>query len=674
MVLVLFCYVPSIAYGEEGDVCANTNNIGDEELWNSETHMTERSYRDDFAVYYNLPKDEWDGGWGWAKYNDENGHRWEFCKMMSSGRLLNHSFNDELSYQGAWLDDTIYAGTSFDSDMIDAVSREETSIDIVVRDNNKNLRHITISDNPWYSGQLSNDDERFNVSEHVSTPKDNFKIYGKPFLVDRGSSSFDVVAKGMERHLYHFRWDDTSGWSAEDVTGSAGARPAPYMGSDRYLIEKITYVDKRADSILNVVAIGEYDNVIFFQHSDVGGWTAVDLTQALGSQYKIVDDAILYRRPNGTIDIFGRNNHGHLIHFMKIGASWAAEDIRNVMPDNLRKVEGRPSAISFSTNISNDSIFVFFRSGYRLILLFKIPQGNTYTGWIQMDLSDMNDNMHPIEGNPVVVSLPEQNGYGMHLFVRGLNYNLIHYTAIATMSEDLTFGITGMPGNLRRPGPGIDGDPKVFVTDDNRIDVFGQDYGGSLVHYYWISDYGWNNENISYAHTLTDQLDHRINSVPVVIRRNESSFDVIGSMVIKNNFIAHFASAIGLTVNSWHKNEEYKNWASGSNHDFQYRPGFRGPHTANAHVELVGSDFVAMHCASFEFTTPASRAGVMLHEAEHIIHSPSLHQGSSDYWLYHTIRNSNAILDSDTMNHSPYQLQAEYLCDVNDFADWYLPS
>lgn len=137
------------------------------------------------------------------------------------------------------------------------------------------------------------------------------------------------------------------------------------------------------------------------------------------------------------------------------------------------------------------------------------------------------------------------------------------------------------------------------------------------------------------------------------------------------------------SLGPWHSDVDYYRWASGNSHGFRYEPEDSNSAFARAIWGFFTTDRVEMECPSFNFRTAGVRAGTMLHESTHHITHWS-HQSNppgsnctspcSDDWYFHYV---NAYpydsLDEDN-THSMVQIQIEWLCDIGEFGEWWVPS
>jgi hypothetical protein len=148
-----------------------------------------------------------------------------------------------------------------------------------------------------------------------------------------------------------------------------------------------------------------------------------------------------------------------------------------------------------------------------------------------------------------------------------------------------------------------------------------------------------------------------------------------------------------LTRGPWHSDVDYYRWGGGSQHGFRYESEFAFDVFASAFAGWFVTDRVEMKCPSFNSRTASVRAGTMLHESTHIIYSGSFdvwqHQSNrpgsncgptpcSDDWFFHSLNAypygslvGNLFVAGYT--HSMNQIQIEYLCDLAEFGEWWVP-
>lgn len=139
-------------------------------------------------------------------------------------------------------------------------------------------------------------------------------------------------------------------------------------------------------------------------------------------------------------------------------------------------------------------------------------------------------------------------------------------------------------------------------------------------------------------------------------------------------------------VGPWHSDVDYYRWAAGSQHDFRYEPEDIGGIYARAYTGWFTTNRVEMACPGFNGYTAGLRAGVMLHEATHIIYGSWSggwsHQSNppgsncsepcSDDWYFHYL-NSYPYGSLAGHRHSMVQIQIEYNCDLAQFGEGWVP-
>lgn len=652
--IITVCFVSHSS--EAADTCPNNAVAGDTDMWSTFTEMTQRDYRDMIAAYYNMQKDDWDEGWGWAKYNDAGGDLFEFPKMMSACQLLFVGLDSELRLQGGWLSRARSSGGSSTAPypQLHAVSREIDSVDLFYRNSDGNLLHALFSDSPWDPGSAPAIMST-NVSNIVATEKEKFRIAGSPMPLNRTTDTVDVFVRDSGHALIHFFWSVSGGWSAENLT-SLTVRSVPIGTIYRYFIYADPVPITRDIYTLEVFATDNFNHLIRYYWGMGGSWQAEDITQIVGDQFRIHGQPAVINM-GGTIHVFGRDSSKHLIHFSLGSTGWSAEDITGDRGSSYQ-IDSDPLPIS----PDGHTLVVYTRSGYKLILYAW--DEITGWGWFELDLTDG----YALEGDPVGLS---RAWHLVNVFVRDINGHIIHYY----YSPEAGFKSQDLSGQI---GHSFVGNPVVSNYGENRLDLFGRNGANYLVHYYWTNELGWQSENVSFDPGIP-LTDAELGDDPLVIQRGGTAIEVFAGRPPHGAWMTHFYSATGLILNPWHTNEEYYRWAAGSLHDFPYVP--ERDTSANAPRATayrgIWRDKISMVCPIFD-ETPASRAGTMLHEATHMIYWDFPHQGNlatsncsdpcSDNWFFHALRAPQGALTEGQRTHSMNQLQIEYLCDISEFA------
>ncbi len=140
------------------------------------------------------------------------------------------------------------------------------------------------------------------------------------------------------------------------------------------------------------------------------------------------------------------------------------------------------------------------------------------------------------------------------------------------------------------------------------------------------------------------------------------------------------------SMGPWHSNADYYRWAGGGQHDFRYEPEDDYGEYATSFTGVFRTNRVEMKCPSFNGYTAGVRAGVMLHEATHIIYGGTFdvwkHQSNppgsnctsncSDDWFFHFF-NAYPYGSLAGHKHSMTQIQIEYNCDLAEFGQAWVP-
>jgi hypothetical protein len=140
------------------------------------------------------------------------------------------------------------------------------------------------------------------------------------------------------------------------------------------------------------------------------------------------------------------------------------------------------------------------------------------------------------------------------------------------------------------------------------------------------------------------------------------------------------------SLGPWHADVDYYRWASGNRHGFRYEPEDASDVYATAYAGWFVTDRVEMKCLSFNNRMAGVRAGTMLHESTHITYGSATgvwsHQSNppgsncsdncSDDWFFHAL-SSYGYGSLEGHKHSMVQIQIEYLCDLSEFGEWWVP-
>jgi hypothetical protein len=659
-VLVLLAVFPLRA-----QTCPNTTIASDQDVWNANSSMSRKWYRDMSASFYNMQKDDWDGSWGWAKYNDANPYRWEMPKVMSSGQVLWSGLEDTPSMQGAWAGGSLTAttGTVVSPPRFSAVSRTENSIDVVYRDALGRVRHIALSGSPWDPGSAASTATETIVSDVVATDKNSFRVSDDIALVKASSNRLDVFAR-QGNGLLHFQWTAAGGWTAADPTNLV-ARPTPSNGQSRYFITSRPIAVRRSGvTIVEVFARDAFAHLIRYSLDAGGIWSAEDVSERIAGVPRVSGMPAIATTATG-LDVFSINTSRELEQFHRNDdGSWTHRNVTREA-ETAKRVTGTPAVLDLGA--STIGVFARGTNGEFLVYYWLPPYG-----WFEVDETQ---EVGPIESDPVAV---QRKAFSYDVFALGINNNLIHhYWSSEIGTEDLT-NKPGFETDLHS----IAGRPSAIAVDGDRVDVFAAGFlTGHMIHYYWTPSLGWQSENLHGSTGLSLSFE-RMAPFALAISRRPNALDVFAGREDLNNRIIAARAVIGRSMGPWHTTLEYSDWASGDIHDYKYIPENGDDDvTANALRGAFVTDRVAIQCPGFALDA-GDRAGTMLHESTHMIFWRFSHQSNppgsncddpcADDWFFHGV-GAGKLVHNPSKNHSMNQIKIEFLCDLAEFPRWDLP-
>jgi hypothetical protein len=138
------------------------------------------------------------------------------------------------------------------------------------------------------------------------------------------------------------------------------------------------------------------------------------------------------------------------------------------------------------------------------------------------------------------------------------------------------------------------------------------------------------------------------------------------------------------TLKPWHSSSDYSNWGNAHQDDWRYEPNdANGPNDpyAIAHGGFWQFDRIEMTCKGIN-NSAGERAGTMLHEATHMVYWQWDHHANdpgsncsedcTDEWLFHEL-GEYGYGTLPGHKHSMNQIQIEFLCDLGEFADPWVP-
>lgn len=650
--------------------CGKASVQGDADIWSAKAwYLTRKDTRDWIASIYGLKHEEWDGGWGWAKYNDANPDRYGFTKMMSAVDVLQTGVTAEPSSQGAWsaaLNLPSTADIRIQSQFAVA-SREANSIDVLYTDFQGVLSATHLTKNPWYAGSNDLTTSTINVSDAVADTKDNYRAVGPFQVLSLSPQTLDVFARRAD-DLLHFQFSEAHGWSVDNLTTRL-TRPTPLNGSDRYDIGGAPLALRRGDDNIDIVAVDRWGHLIRYHQEHGGAWEAEDVSLVTGGAL-LTQLPVMYSLSASRVDVFGYNPDQKLLHFWwTVSGTWSVENVTD-LTSSQKTLVGVPTVVS----PDGMSLLVVTRTTDGVVAYVKAP------GWPWWEI-DYSQQIGMLESDPVAVSRKHNS---FDVFARGINNNLLHYywNESGIQWEDVSL-------KVEQPRYPIDGSITVLAGND-RLDVFSHGYfvdagvnlfEGHVFHYYWSPDVGWKAEDLLAAASVS-AFWNRIDGPLYVLKRGSSSLHVFGAMEGFPTQVVHLTAAAGGALRPWHFPSEYSFWPYGPPKDYEYKPSNADNGSTDADSERGGAfydDRVKMWCSGFRIS-PSERAAVLLHEATHMVWWNWPHQANppgkglgcksacSDNWFFHNVGDPAGDLSWSHKNHSMYQMNVEFLCDMSEYA------
>jgi hypothetical protein len=658
------------------DVCINGSNIGDEDMWDfiGDKGWSYWELRDGMNALYNLPSSDWDGGWGYFKWDEEDAFIYAYPKMMNAGLMLLIGISDNVKSQADWNTRARWIEGGAPA----AISRTSDTIEVFLRASDSRLCRLThsSSNGEWVIGDAP-PSTSIDYIPIICNCEKEIGMGSDPVAISRGENNIDIFFESGSE-LYRKTWNSDSGWGVEPVTQMtnlrAGQESIPEY--DRYFIHTKPVVVQRSFDTFDVFAFDDvWNHLIHFFWSADYGWHAKDITMLTnGQSISSQSDPIAIARNVDVLDVFVVNTNGNLIHYFGSPSTtnWAVEKIGDLSPDS------RPVVLKTGTN----QLDVFANENFHLVNY----HWSSSTGWVKKDLTQqLGDSLYDIDGNPAAVLLDQATGQSIHVFARGGNFlrDLVHFyysPGTGWLGEDLT--------NSAGLTVGYTGDP-IAASREERLDVVILNDFGHLIHYYWTPASSWLADNVHMGPNISPFSD-TLEGTPIIVSRNEYTVDVVAR---EGNQVRLMTSAIGLTLTPWHTDSEYSNFAAGSLHQFKYEPENDEDGWAEADWTPIFGDGVNMQCLSFNgelfgIMNPALRASLMLHEAAHMnfrYDHDSCNDEDCDWWYFHTLLDPLYTLGRGTVpasgsnfvteaNHSPYQLNVEYLSDIAEFPSSDLPA
>jgi hypothetical protein len=654
-------------------------------------------WKDWFAPFFNLQKEQWDEGWGW---NQPTNLFREFGRMCTASRVLNQGVSDRV--QGWWPETYGFPSSGFPprptnptepqaAGRIAAAFSDQATLHLLYRSTANSLHHITLQ--PYEGLPLNLQPQNITDLLGPSSPAGLPMITGDPVLVNSPDSRLWVLTAGgvVPDRVLLFKQQVGTSWLVAELT------PQPVLNT-QFTISRPAVV-ALSPGAFAVFGINPDRKLVRYVYSQTYV-NAMDLPAAGTYPNNLEHGTLAAVAAGGAMHVFGVNHDtGHIFHFQADSPSDAMtfEDLSTI-------AKGSPSVASYSplTAIgdADGRIVVYGRSwGGHLIRLARnkkyvqLTTGTVFVGyeWVGEDLSTIAK----VEPPPVGIQAP---------IPIEINVSVMRETAM----ESDVFGVSAPGGELvyftRRPnqgwhqtliavgpgGPRLQGEPSAVIEPDGVQRVLGRTSTGQLFFAERASESApWNAYDLPTHLALSQQEWNSYAVEPgywVTTLRSEGHRHVVAWRPGRRALLSVFDTQ----AFAWHNSLDYANWAAGSLHGFRYQPQNQRKrddktYDAWAYAGIFRTDRVEMWCPSFdEDAGPSRRAGTMVHEATHILYA-----GIFDVWKHHNIDGVDkddwlpyvlGQIPHGTMNggssghkQSMYQIQAMFNADIAEFSAPWVP-
>ncbi len=164
--------------------------------------------------------------------------------------------------------------------------------DVFAVDNFKHLIHYGWVGGAWYAEDITH-----------KLP-DNPRIMSDPVVSRRSYGTIDIFGRSSSGRLLHYRRDDETGWSCEEVTAALRDLPTNYR-----LEGNPAVVSPDGQSLIVFYTI-DY-NLYALSWTEPFGWTRLQIAR----DFLIQSDPVVVKRKRNEVHGFARDLMGHLIHF-----------------------------------------------------------------------------------------------------------------------------------------------------------------------------------------------------------------------------------------------------------------------------------------------------------------------------------------------------------------------
>jgi hypothetical protein len=701
------------------DVCPYTNTQRDDDLWSILDGSSEdiSCYKDWFTTFFNLKKDDWDEGWGWNQLED---HSRQFSKMYTAARTLG-GVSGELrfwepklipGYQGNDFiipDNALYQWPSFPILVFDAANNSH----VFIRTGAGKLFHYVYNPKlpiPHSTEVLEN------ISDTCLKPSGQSACFsGNPFIF-RGPQDGKMMVLGLpgaapgDILLFEQTSEGATGnWSLTDLTPTGGTE----MDSVRLSYPTVL---KTAGDVFHIFGVNRNGEVFQYQwRSGIG----VECIQALpkGSPNWFASDAsgslFAMAGLEGQIHVFAVDKPtGDLLYYRYSQGAWSAENVSELVDPRVRlswyselvaTTDGEDIDV-YGTALGGALLHFSYRPLKRLYVESSRIQASSSTGSSRFQAStSIMPAFHSflkIAGwsaenvTEIAKMEPEPVGIseGIHIFpyiqvvspsgifgVAGSILACFSKTSAGwtqKLVKDATWGSCFLIGSILKAMVG----PGASIQHVFGINPYS---GGRVVHYSRLSPSTPMEQWCVELLPTPEGEQFLVDTTFAVADSPWGERHIVCLNKAKHSFV-HFYETYS---HAWHSSEDYSNWASGSNHHFRYVPrkeyqkgGIE--HPAYAYAGWFRENRVEMWCPSFDADYgPEKRAAIMLHEATHIIYSNEIDVWNGDHdpkdkWYHHgldAIPWGELSPHAEGHKHSMFQIEAEFLADIAEFPEDWIP-
>lgn len=474
-----------------------------------------------------------------------------------------------------------------------------------------------------------------------------------------------AFAHSWDFELLHW-WKPPEGpWQAENVTRDVVANAPSFVASPPAVIRTAYGPDPSDPSgfspTLHVFGIDWNANSLSHYRLAGGVWSAGG---SLPSHPSVSDSVVAaFEDPRRGFHVIASDASNGIVHFSwKPGDGWRATHVAGGAQLGPTRVTAIFSPLG--------TLHVFgvapVSAGGGLVHMFRPRDGEwAVTHVSQVDIS-------PFAG---AIAMPDES---VHHFALGPNNDVIHHMRSkgGLWSHENLTALPGVGESYR-----IGSNPVPLVGPESTIDVFGR-HGEYVIHYYWSAEHGWRADNFGNRGHIAIE--------PVAVAGAGEKQHVLS--VDEDWNLVHFEKLSEPVSAPWHSDWFYSMWARGANSGFKYKPvkSIEGA-AADARKGPVQVDEVRMSCVTFEDRqedfgrsaagSVAIRSVIMLHEATHIRYADFWGQlphdlekpRQMDFWLAHTMQSAHQGASYLLHPHMPWQIGIEYLADLGEFADLWVP-